>query len=339
MRWLKKILILLFLLGLLFFVASKVDVHRLTEQVYHIQALPVIIMVLLFVVSFLLWNLRWYVSLRVLGRVSFWRLLPVLMAGMFVNNVTPFAGLGGEPLRAFYAQKLMRKPGTKVFSLTIVEKLFGTVIMALLLIFSLLFVVINLMEFPVLRGVALMLLIFFLGAIVIFSLLLGRVSLRKLLFVDVLLIFIYFFRPFSQYLRAFVSREHFLSSMHQEIDRAKKFLGRWLCNKRFVVINSLLTLVLTVITYLTVYYGFVAIGLPVSFFTVIVVYTLATIVADLSFIPGGVGLLEVVNIGLLNAFGVPLEAAAVVTILNRVVYYFFALGVGYFCLVYLHLKE
>ncbi|HLD12164.1 MAG TPA: flippase-like domain-containing protein [Candidatus Nanoarchaeia archaeon] len=339
MRWFKKLFIFLFLFALLWFVVARLDVDRLLREMYHLRLVPVVIMVILFVVSFLLWNLRWWFSLRFLGKVSFWRLLPVLMAGMFVNNVTPFAGTGGEPLRAFHAQRLMRKPGLKVFVLTVLEKLFGAVVVFLFLIVSLLFVVVKFDAYPVLQGIAFLFLAVLIVMAILGVLLFGRLHWRKLLLVDLLLSGVYWFRPLFSYLQKFSSANSFRVYINRKIDHGKVFVGRWLGHKDFVAINILITLVITLVNFLTLYACFFALSFPIPFFSVVVVYTLATVLSDFSFSPGGVGIVEVLNVGLFSALGVPLEIAALVTLLNRVVYYVFALGIGYLCVLALHWKD
>ena len=89
---------------------------------------------------------------------------------------------------------------------------------------------------------------------------------------------------------------------------------------------------------MAVYYSFMAVGFEIKLIELLVVYSISTFVADLSIFPGGIGLMEAVSIGMYNAFGIPLEIATLATLLNRVVYYFYALGIGYVSLAYLHFK-
>ncbi|MEK6904693.1 MAG: lysylphosphatidylglycerol synthase transmembrane domain-containing protein [Nanoarchaeota archaeon] len=335
-----KIISALILLGVLFYILMKLDLDRFYGYLAGINVWYVVMSFFAFALYFLIWNYRWKLSLFKLCRTSSFRLLPILMAGVFVNHVTPGAGTGGEPVRVYYLAKFTKANRTNLFALTMLEKLFSTFVFGALVFFSVFYVAFFVDIDIILKSILLTIIVV---AVIIFLFLIffyrgGKFSFRKLFLFDRVLKLFYSSKIFTKFIRKYKTFDGFRNFINREIDNSKLFLKDLMKNKNFVVYSLLLTFILWFFNYAAVYYSFSALGFEIKIIELIVVYSISVFVADLSIFPGGIGLMEAVSIGLYNAFGIPLEIATLATLLNRVVYYLLALGVGYLCLTYLHFR-
>ena len=166
----------------------------------------------------------------------------------------------------------------------------------------------------------------------------SKFSFRSIFLFNRILKLFYNSRIFTKFIKKYKTFDGFKNFVNKEIDNSKIFIKGLMNNKRFVFISLFITLALWFFNYMAVYYSFMAVGFEIKLIELLVVYSISTFVADLSIFPGGIGLMEAVSIGMYNAFGIPLEIATLATLLNRVVYYFYALGIGYVSLAYLHFK-
>ena len=335
-----KIALMIALLGVLYYIFHKLDLERFYGHFSNINLVYVGYAFASMLLYFLIWNYRWKISLFKIARTRFVKLLPILMAGAFVNNITPGAGTGGEPVRVYYLAKFTRANKTNLFALTMLEKLFSTFIFGALVFFSV-FYVAFFVEIDIILKAILLTIISLTVAVILFLTIFygsGGFSFRRIFFFDKILRLFYNSKIFIRFIGKYKTFEGFKNFVNKEIDNSKLFLRELIKNKKFLFYSFLLTVVLWFFNYLAVYYSFLALNFNIRIIELIVVYSISIFVADLSIFPGGIGLMEAVSIGLYNAFGIPLEIATLATLLNRVVYYFFALGVGYVCLAYLHLK-
>jgi len=106
-------------------------------------------------------------------------------------------------------------------------------------------------------------------------------------------------------------------------------------DKKILTAGILLSFVYWILYYSISYFLFLSFGVRVRFFMVIVVISLAEIVGDLSPSPGGIGLMEGFMILAYSAIGLNLYAATAVSLLSRIIFYFFSLLLGGISLVHL----
>ena len=83
---------------------------------------------------FLLWFMRWQQLMRRGERKSIFGLLPIYMAGVFGNIVTPGARVGGEPIRAHYMSRVYGGEKTAYLGTVLADK-FGNGAVFLLFLF------------------------------------------------------------------------------------------------------------------------------------------------------------------------------------------------------------
>ncbi len=337
MGWVRNSVLVVLLGVVVWFFSFQVDIVRVFSLFGHVHVWYVLVVAGLFFLSFVIWNFRWQFAVRSVTHANFWQLFPVLLAGLFINVVTPGAGTASEPLRVYYLCKYTRASATNAFVLTVLEKFFGTVVLGLALIFSVVYASFFFDVNPLVHLIAQGLLVLSLLSVVGILLVVNKISFRKVFFFKVFLRFIYTTRVFKRWIHA-SSFVQFNRQVNSHIDQGKVVAGAALRDPRFVLCNTLLTLLFVFANFFTLYFSFFAFGMHVSFVQVVMVYTLSTVIADLSFIPGGIGLTEALSVGLLNVFGIPLALATAATLLQRFIYYIFAVGLGYLALVYVSVK-
>ena len=328
-----NLLVLTALTLLLLWAAREISWKQTLQIASSARVEYLLLAVAITVVRFLVWCAKWQLLVKqIAGGVSSVHLLAILLAGLFVSTSTPGAQVGGEPLRAYY---LAREAGIKKSAAMATVMLDKAGNYAAFSVFSVISVLLlwPLLQMPRLFKLAGELLLVLLLLVLISSVLLRRGSSHA-----GVLRFVYHL-PFLQVLRrkfsSYAAFEEFLSS------RVELFLGtlHQISGRRDVLAaNLLLSFAMWSTSYLKTYLVFMALGVDASLLQVTVVKTVAILAGMVSFLPGGVGATEAVMVALFAATGIEGSAALAGIILSRAIYYSFALGVGYACLLWLRLS-
>lgn len=77
-----------------------------------------------YILGLLAWAMRWKVLIDALNMdAPFSKVLMALMAGIFVNNATPGARGGGEPVRTYFLAKEIEMPYGPVFATVMMDRI------------------------------------------------------------------------------------------------------------------------------------------------------------------------------------------------------------------------
>lgn len=343
-RYKQYILLAVFTL-VLFFILSSVGIFGITEHVRSAR--------LIFIMLALLSMFLYYVSLSlnyiVFFKLRFFPALFTILSGEFFNIISPGIHVAGEPLKAYILSKLQQRPFadqfSAVLSIKIIDLIWYLIFGAVSLFFAVLFV-----ELPpqlALLAQALVILVVFAAITII---LLRSAAVRDIL--DSLLgMFLRFFQflyrftiiPSFSYLQSRIDLTPLLAVKHyvhggiRRVTAATQtFITQGHASFRRVFIEKKLFFPLFIFTFagwmfifLKTYFVFLAFGYPVSFLFAVLAWMLPSFLGSLLFIPGGFGVTEAVMIGLFYSFGVPLEAAAAIALVDRGLFYFWGLCGGY----------
>jgi hypothetical protein len=272
----------------------------------------------------IIFSLRGMIYVRDIFDPEFWFFLKTMLAGSFINVITPGAQVGGEPIKAYFLGKRYGKPKAKVFGALLSDRLTHGAISLFFIIASILFI---LTEIPVSRELKIIFqtTLFF---IIAFLLLILFLNLKK--------------KRFN--LRNFLEKIRFLKIIKnkKKIRHLDEGIGNFtisfkktLGDKKTLAFGILFSFVYWMLNYLSSYFLFLSLDMKISFFLVIVVVSLGNLVGDLSPVPGGIGLVEGFTIFLYSVVGINLSAAIIVSILNRMMGYFYDVVLGGISLVYL----
>lgn len=281
--------------------------------------------------TYFVWALRWVYLSGSLFKKDYWFLMNMLLAGTFVNTITPGPAVGGEPVRAHFLSKRYKRSATSMLAIVLSDKFYQLIVLAALSIFAILFIFIyfnisNTLKY-ILEGV--LVLVFFVVGMTIY------VLLRKLNFnVGHLFKKLHFFAFFK---KKFKKEEEIEKFINEKMKIFLKIFRKSVKNKKVMAEAFFLAIVFWFFNFLATYFLFLAFDFKINFLFVVIVVPLGIVIGDLSFSPGGIGITEVTMALLFSAMGIFVPLALIVSFLSRIIYYFFSLVLGSYSLW--HLKK
>ena len=328
-RWLWNSVWLLVIASLLYFLLKDINFIELYLILKYARPTYIILAFLSVGLTYFVWAIRWtYVFGRVF-RGDYWFLINMLLAGTFVNTITPGPAVGGEPVRAHFLSKRYKKSTTSMLAIVLSDKFYQLIVLAILSIFGIFFIFIyfkisNTLKY-VLEGVLLLVLV--ISGMAIY------VLLRKFNF-NIGHIFkkLHFFAFFKKKFKKEEEIEKFINT------KMKIFLTifrKSVKNKKVMAQAFFLAILFWLFNFLATYFLFLAFGFKINFLFVVIVVPLGIVIGDLSFSPGGIGITELTMTLLFSAMGIFVPLALLVSFLSRIIYYFFSLVLGSCSLWYL----
>jgi len=326
-----KVLAVLLVPVLLWLVLSHIGFGRVIEAMRRASARAILIAALLYLAVFVLWTLRWQLLMKRKERKSIAALLPIYMAGIFGNMVTPGARVGGEPVRAFYMSRAFGGEKSAHLGVVLVDKLGNGAVFMLFLVASVIFIALSIpLGTAVKAGLAG-------GALLATAVTVGgllatdKAKLRSHL-VGRILPAIYGSALLRFVRRTFPTYDHFESYVTRKLRNVFGPMAHAAGSPKALAKILLISAVSWLLFYLAHYVLFAELGARIDFVKAAVIVTVASFLGDASFTPGGAGFTEAAMIGLCAAYGVDADAAAAVTLISRGLFYAYGLGLGALCL-------
>ncbi len=305
------------LLAALFYTVDYNELFRITSKISLEWAAALVAVQLL--IMFLM-SLKWYVVVRRYA-VSFRNVLYTSLIGFMVNSVTPVSLAGGEPVRAYVISKIDKIKMEKAFATVLVD-LFISMLPVLLLNLAAILLV---FKYSADLRIAWLLAIIgvFIAAFTAssFSILTTREPSMKLL--KRLLSLLGRIAPIRKYVKRVELRvEELLGSFHRSIRNT--MTDYWTLTVALIISASV-----WVLSLLRVYMIFMAVGVSLDFEVVVIVYAVLLTISILPLLPGALGLWEWTGAALFTFFGLPLEAAVAITLVDRLLFYWLPLFTGF----------
>ena len=140
MRWL-KFLLLAIGIGLLIYIVSSVNIEETIKLIQKIGMGMGLILCLYFL-AFLIDTFTWQLTLKNIPLTAAWtyRFFQMRLAGEAFNNLTPLAGMGGEPLKAILLNKYYSVSYRDGIASVIIAKTINVLALILFLAIGFLFV-------------------------------------------------------------------------------------------------------------------------------------------------------------------------------------------------------
>ena len=246
--------------------------------------------------------------------VPFWDMLKITFVANTVNYLVSTSGLSGFALRLFFFLRLSIPSGTAVI-ISLVQTFITNLILLLFVVAGFAY----LLTSHDLHGYALgttstLLFFFILIAAVAMLLLFHRQLRRRTLFIlaEVVHWFMHRFFPRQQLARMRIWR------FQRNLNRGIEFL---LARKARMIIPTLWIIADWVFTLLILYGAFVAVRYPIPMTFVVVGFAVGIILSLVSFVPGGLGVMEGSMAAIFVSLSVPFETAVVAALIFRVAYY------------------
>lgn len=313
----------LILLGMLYFVGLDKVIDALKIANISIIALAIVVQVF----TYFLYTLRWQILNKIAGMdVSIKELLPMVLVGLAVNNITPSGRGGGEPVRAYLLYKENKGYEFDETLATVVADraldTFPFVLLAAITIASMALF----FDFDVW-----LLVIMVVSVIVIIA---------------VLIVLIYmcinldFGKRVDNWIIGLVRRfykknsEDLENSIHEAILGFQGTMRMLISNKRGLVYTLTLSFVIWISEILRVYLVFLAFGANVNPIIVGEVFIVACLVGMIPLLPGGLGAVDGLMILFYSAAGVSSSVSAAATVIERLISFWMATILGMVILPY-----
>ena len=273
-----------------------------------------------------LWTQRWAINVESVNiSVRKWHLFPMLMVGLAVNNLTPSARGGGEPIRGYMLSKYSRTSFEESFATVIADRGLDTFPFMVLAVIAIVSAVLylnlpNIVIYLLIIAVILLLLLFFAGIYMSFNREFGRkVSLWLVSIVN----------RFSKKERSEIEKNA-LKAIHGFQNSIQTMVK----DKNVLMYGLPISFLIWILEILRVYIVFSAFGVDVSFVIIAEVFIISSLLGLVPLLPGGLGAVDGIMILLFSAAGVPPSISAAATLVERLISFWMTSIIGMALLPY-----
>lgn len=310
------------LVVMLWFVGIDQVVEALKDANIYIILLAIAVQVF----TYFLYTLRWNIVNNLANiNVSIKKLLPIVLVGLAVNNITPSGRGGGEPVRAYILAKEEH---------CLVEETFATVVADRAL---------DTFPFVVLAAITIVAMTFYYN---IESWLLLVMILAVIVIIAVLCVLIYmcininFGKRVDGWIVGLVRRfykkntKELEQKIHEAIFGFQDTMKIVISNKKGLVYTITLSFVIWVFEIFRVYLVFRAFGAHIDFVIIGEVFIIASLVGMIPLLPGGLGAVDGLMILFYSSAGVTSSISAAATVIERLISFWMATIIGMVILPY-----
>ncbi|WP_406533659.1 UPF0104 family protein [Methanobrevibacter sp.] len=324
----KKTVILLIvsvlvLLGMLYFVGIDEVIAALKMADLNLIALAIGAQVF----TYFLYTWRWKILNKIAGiDASFKKLLPMVLVGLAVNNITPSGRGGGEPVRAYL---LFRDTEGSTF-----DETFAAVVADRAL---------DTFPFVLLAAITIssMALFFDFDIWLLAVMVLAVVVILMLLFAIIYMcINPGFGMRVEGWILALVRRfykknsESVENSIHDAIVGFQHTMIVLMSNRKGLAYTLTLSFAIWIFEILRVYLVFLAFGADINLIVIGEVFIVSCLVGMIPLLPGGLGTVDGLMILLYSAAGIPASVSAAATVIERLISFWMATMLGMAVLPY-----
>ena len=267
-----------------------------------------------------LWTQRWSINVNSVDiSIKKFHLLPMLLVGLAINNITPSARGGGEPVRGYILSKYSKTTFEKSFATVIADRgldTFPFMVLAVLTIISVaLFMSLsNLVVFGLIAAVVALLILFFIALYMSLNKEFGRKATLWLVGV----------------IKRLSRKDH--SSLEEKaltaIHGFQNSMRTMIKDRNVLMYGLPISFVIWIMEISRVYVVFLAFGTPVSPITIAEVFIISTLLGMIPLLPGGLGAVDGVMIILFSAAGIPPSISAAATIVERLISFWMTTIIG-----------
>ncbi len=308
-----------------------IDVGQLTLILHSINPYFILLAFLLELSGFLIWTLKWKYLVDKIEHIKFTTLFMGLLAGNFMRtNVLRARTLGGFG-RVFFLKNVSQDHRHANWYATIVmDQTTNNFVFTPLIVFSLLFGILFL-NIPRWLSVLMEIIV-----LVLFSSALGAYMLRQKIKRTAIINFgqlnlqrIYNFTPVKIIRNRFDSYHIFEEIVVRNLTEFTKTYTSILKDKQTLVKDVTLAVLMYSFIYSKSYVLFHSTGYDISILQLVVSLSLILWIISVVPVPGGFGFKEIVMIGMYTMVGVPINIAAIVSVIDRIIHLFFVSVISY----------
>ena len=272
------------------------------------------------IATYFLYTLRWQILNRLADMdVSIRQLLPMVLVGLAVNNITPSGRGGGEPVRAYILAKEKNYNMEETFATVVADRALDT------------------FPFVVLAAITIAAMAMYFD----FSpWLLTVMVLAVIVIVIVLFILIYmcinpgFGKRVDGWIIGLVRRfykknsEELEEKIHGIIFGFQDTMKMLISNRKVMYYTIPLSFVIWIFEIIRVYLVFLAFGANVNLIVIGEVFIVASLVGMIPLLPGGLGAIDGMMILFYSAAGITSSISAAATVIERLISFWMATIIG-----------
>ncbi|KUH33122.1 hypothetical protein APY94_07590 [Thermococcus celericrescens] len=278
--------------------------------------------ILAYVAAVIMWALRWRVLLKSLGiDAPFRTIVAGLFVGVFINNVTPGARGGGEPVRMYYISKHTKQPYGHVFATIMMDRIMDVIPVVVMLLLATIYVY-NLGSFSLTLTLLLLDVFFAIITLATVGILLSERKTKRILY--------WFYRLFGKITpkKAAKYEEKFVHAVEVSVPQFQENFKLLMRHKVAFTLSLIYSFAFWFLVLLRSYFIFISINSPIKLLDVMVVQMIGIVVGMFMIIPGGAGIIEAINSAVYVLLGINKEIAVTATLLERLISYWAPTAIG-----------
>jgi glycosyltransferase 2 family protein len=304
-------LLLIFIgLGILLLMILFIGPSKIENAIEKADTWYILLAIILQFAIYGVWTERWSITTSSLGiSVRKKDLLPMLLVGLSINNLTPGRG-GGEPVRAYILSKYSKTPTENAFATVIADRgldIFPFLFLAIITIISAFF-------FLKLPGWMFITLIVALVLLIVIFVLSLYMSLNRKFANKVI-------KWFLKIIKRIFKKRH--SKIEQKLlDAVEGFqnsMWAMITDRKVLMYGIPISFLIWGMEILRVYIVFFAFHVQAPLSMIAAVFVIATLIGMIPFIPGGLGAVDAIMIILYSSVGIPPSVSAAATIVERLI--------------------
>ena len=307
---------ILILFVMLYFVGIEQVISALEMAKLEYIGIAIVIQI----ISYYFFALRWKVLNNMANiDVGVKQLIPMVLVGLAVNNITPSGRGGGEPVRAYILSREAGYPMEETFATVVADRALDTFPFVVLAILTIIGMAISFQ----LDMWLLVLMIIVLIAIIAVLFLIIYMSINP----D-------FGKRFDGWIIRLVRRfykknsEELEEKIHNVISGFQDTMKMVVSNKNVLYYAMPLSFLLWILEILRVYFVFLAFGAVVSPVVIGEVFILASLAGMIPLLPGGLGAVDGIMIIFYSAAGITASVSAAATVIERLISFWMATIIG-----------
>jgi uncharacterized protein (TIRG00374 family) len=326
--------LLFFLFGLIIFgiMIYIVGINELIDNLKKSDLRFIVLALIVQIGSFILLTLRWQVINKIANiNINFFKILPITLIGLAINNITPSGRGGGEPVKAYIVSSKTKKPFESTFAAVIADRTLDTIPFLILAIITIIYVVLKFhlkYEYTVLIVSAIILITALFFAIIFMSI--NKKFAEKIIsfILRVLKIIKRFYKKDPEALEKKITKAVFGFQDTMKI----------MLHDKDVLYKALpLSFLIWFFEILRVYLTFIAFEDNTSMMiipTIAVAFIVSTLIGMIPLLPGGLGATEITMVGLFTMVGIDRGIALSITMIERIISFWMPICIGLALLPY-----
>ena len=276
--------------------------------------------------TFLLYTLRWK-SLNSIANLeaSTLKLLPMMLVGLAVNNITPSGRGGGEPVRAYLLSREKDYPMEETFAAVVADRALDTFPFVVLAVLTIIGMTLSFNFSPALLALMVVAVIAIVSLLFILIYMCVNPNFGKRVDGWIIGLVRRFYKKNSDELE---------EKIHGAIKGFQDTMNMVIRNKKVLYYALPLSFIIWIFEILRVYCVFMAFGASVSPIVIGEVFILASLAGMIPLLPGGLGAVDGIMIIFYTAAGITASISAGATVIERLISFWMPTILGMVILPY-----